>query len=414
MSTNKQRPTKLDTKRQALAKALGVAAEDLRLETSNWQDFMKDGVIVSLHVGRFRGVTTLTNDDLGLPRETHGRLIELGNKKLLPPTIADKLQSLEVAARNYIRNRSITTGWGQFVPVTAFDGVMNELRKRRDEYMALGQTLVSTYDTWVPALLDEYRREAESAYRRARAFSRDGWSNLRYTPSEEEFVGYYLDTIRSRIPTRQAIAQSFMFDIELSYIPLPSILAKDYEKAQEIKVEGERARRLAAMNAAVVREAQEQKEKLVDDFLTAIVGELRQRTYDVMQQALVTVKKNGQLQARTVVALRNWIDTVRALNFYGDKEISDMIAPIQAQINGEGTRNLDDIVNTLREFSDVALDGMLALGVRPKNQTKDPLFVAAPIEVNNRKRLPAAATDPMELDDEGIRPVRRSAQNPNI
>lgn len=393
-------PTKIDNKKIALAQALGVAPDALNVSAGNWQSFMQDGVIVSLHIGRFRGTTVLTDDDLGLPREGHGRLIELGSKKLLPPAMGDKLQSMEVAARNFIRSRSIATGWGQFVPVTAFESVIEELKRRREEYLAMGRDLVATYEKWVPALLAEYGPEAKSAYRRTLAFYRDGWSNLSYTPTEEEFVENYIGTIRSRIPPRQAIAASFVFDIEMSYIPLPSLLAEDYEKARIISAETEKGRKLAAMNAAVVAEAQAQKERVVDEFLTAITGELRQRTYDVMQQALLTVRKNGQLQARTVVALRNWIDTVRALNFYGDREIENFIAPIQATLNASpGNRSIEAITATLKDISDMALDGMLALGIRPKGQADAPQFVATEIEASNRRRLAPTALDlPAELN----------------
>lgn len=380
---------------EELARILGEQPDKIQSRIGDWTTFMQEGVIVEVHIGRWRGLASLEDDDLGLPfdQEHNAKLIDLGDKLLLPPEKAAKVQSLEVAARNYLRSKCTPTAWGWFLPVTAFEGVMEELKARRAAYIAFGNSIADEYDAWKAELLEAYRTEARVAFRRNSAFEQDGYYNIQIIADEAKYIERYINAISSKIPSATTIRDSYRFDIELSYVPLPSLLQQDAAEAARLADETEqrrlenrkaraqayldvdvieqtatdRRRQLAIMNQAVVREAQEQKDKLLRQFMVDVTAELRQRTYEVMAQALATTEKNGGLQARTVVSLKNWISTVRSLNFYGDAEIEAMIAPVQAQIAADpNTRSVEALSQVFKDVSDVTKLSLLNLGVRPR------------------------------------------------
>lgn len=424
-----------------LARILGQDPTAIKTQSADWVRFMQEGVIVQVHIGRWRGQAALDLNDLGLPfdGEHDSRLIDLGSKLLMPPEMAAKAQSMEVAARNFLRSRCVVTVWGFFLAVTAFEDVMAELRRRHDEYLAFGKETADQYETWKAELLAAYRTEARIAFRRSRAFASDGYYNVQTIAVEAEFIERYVEAVASRIPTADDIRSSFHFDIELSYIPLPALLAEDQAEAERIRTEaeaerqqryaemelaraearkrqaqayldvdvvqqavGERQRQLEAMNKAVVTEARDQKEKLLRQFMTDVVTELRQQTYEVVQQALATTAKNGSLQSRTIVSLRNWIETVRSLNFYNDAEIEAMIAPVQAQLDaGAKTRSVADFAQALEDVATVTKMSLLNLGVRPRR--KDGGFDASPAPTpdlvrQSRTRLGLRELEPATFD----------------
>src|SRR5690606_22329998 len=101
-----------------------IANQPINEKNVDWLAVMEDGVIVNLHIRRWRAVTRLNMDDLGIPTDQAelSELFELGEKKLLPADIVRKLNNIETKARQTILGKyAIKTYWGNFVPVTAFD-----------------------------------------------------------------------------------------------------------------------------------------------------------------------------------------------------------------------------------------------------------------------------------------------------
>lgn len=371
-----------------LARVMGVDPESIRIASRDWSAMMKHGVIVNIHIRRWRGVATLEEKDLGLPPDLeHNRdLLKLGSKALLPPKLAAKIQSMEVAARNYVRTRAIPTAWGYFVPVEAFEEFIAELRERQAAYMALGNLIADTYGDWTVALLEDYRREARVAMRRNKALDQSP-ANVARLISEIQFIEGYVDAIAGRIPDAETIRATYDFEIDLAYIPLPSMLAEDAVLAAEVKLQEaetflqadithqaalEKKRRLAEMNRQVVEDARKKKESLVRGFLADIATAMRQRTYEVFAQALQTTQTNGSFQARTVVALRNWIDQVRAWNLIEDQEIEAIIAPVAVQLQAPAeARSVGAITQVMDDIVQVTRLSMLQLGVRPRLDGKE-------------------------------------------
>src|SRR5690348_18290300 len=93
----------LERRRAAIAQALGLPADAVHPVEPRWLRLMQDGVLVALHIRRWRATARLTWEDLGLPGanlpDDAGRvaslddLLHLGDKRLLPKPYFDQLNS---------------------------------------------------------------------------------------------------------------------------------------------------------------------------------------------------------------------------------------------------------------------------------------------------------------------------------
>ena len=72
---------------EVVAQEIGVAAETIRVRDPEWQKYLQEGVIVSLHVNRWRAKKALTLEDLGIAASTPeekaawNKVINLGIKQ---------------------------------------------------------------------------------------------------------------------------------------------------------------------------------------------------------------------------------------------------------------------------------------------------------------------------------------------
>jgi hypothetical protein len=397
--------TTIDARLRELARILGVDPTEIRAEARDWVALMREGVIVELHIGRWRGVTALEFGDLGVDDDASSTLFKLGIKYLMPPALAAKLQSLDVAARNFLRARAIPTGWGLFVPAAAFENVYAALKERREAYMAAGREVVANYETWKRELLNEYRQLARQAYRRYVALH--AGDTDKPILDEDLYVEYLLRRIDEKIPSAETIRDSFYFRIELTYIPLPSLLEADLREAEQIRSQREReraenrARELAAwseteaveaavrqreealrrMNEAVLAQARAEKDRLVQEFLTDLVGGLRQKTYEIVTQALEAIRRRGSLHPRSAAALKDWVAMIRTLDMYGDRELESMIARVQPLlVSAKQPVILPALEQTLDDIVVVVKRSLLELGVRSPDIAKDDTFSAPDLD----------------------------------
>ena len=115
--------TALDQTRQTIAQVLGE--EDVRVVEPRWLQLMREGIVIQLHIRRWRARAKLTFADLGLPvkdkreRAAFADLLNLGEKRLLPARYIKALDSIDSGARKCLDRYSYATFWGRFVPCTA-------------------------------------------------------------------------------------------------------------------------------------------------------------------------------------------------------------------------------------------------------------------------------------------------------
>ena len=137
-----------------------------------------------------------------------------------------------------------------------------------------------------------------------------------------------------------------------------------------IRDEADRARRdaLARMNAEVTAEARQKKQQMIDGFLADLVKQLRATIYEATTDILATMQKNqGKLHPRSVVQLRNLIDQVGQMNFFGDTETDAMIRRVRDVFDKRPeARNAADLQATLRDVAIITRASLLDLGEQPR------------------------------------------------
>jgi hypothetical protein len=363
---------------KAVAFALGEDPENITLIAPDWVQTMRRGVIVAIHVRRWRAKSKLDLEDLGLGSQTKevSQLLELGYKRLLPKKLMQRLDAVESNLRKNLTKYSTKTKWGELVGERSYQDWKESHTRWVEEYMGILDYILTNWETIIRDLTGEYKAEADRSYFRLRALYtaevkryNDGESQTPPAPlpSRESFVRAYVGRILDRLPSREDFTASFGVETDLSYIPLPSLLEEDLQQAETVRAKAEAERAITEaerqMRQDVLQQAKAQKEELVFGFMRDLVKDLRETAYNATVDVLDSIKRNGNLQPRSVVQLRTMAEQIQALNFFGDQEIDKMIAPIQQILNQRaGDRDLGDIETKLRDVALVTRAQLIELG----------------------------------------------------
>jgi hypothetical protein len=110
----------MSNRRTEIAQLVGIDPRALRdLKASLVDALVRKGVLVTLHIGRWRARHKLDPEDLGLdPCESDAifRSIELGHKLLLPRATLDRLAQLESKGRANLARHCLIPGSGRSCP----------------------------------------------------------------------------------------------------------------------------------------------------------------------------------------------------------------------------------------------------------------------------------------------------------
>lgn len=411
---------------QAISEQTG---KDVKLLYADWAGMMQQGVIASVHIGRWRGRRKLDRDDLGLPLtdKQFDDLMRLGEKLLLPQDLMRELDAVESGARKAVTDYGYRTYWGQFVPVTAYAEFKEVMDGYQARYYALRDRLWADYADIYNQMRDKYREAADVAYDRLVKLK----PNTFY--DRENFVVAFVVRILSNIPDRDTIYRSFYFNVDLSYIPLPSLLAEDKALAAGIEYQLQadldllkaekqakldviaaekkagitqaemRELQLREMNRDIVERARTQKQQLVDGFLRDVAGQLHNLIYDACTDVLAAVQNKGEIGARSIVQLNKMIAAVGRLNFWNDADAAALVQKVQQEITDvpASSRDAGNIEKTLRSISTVVRSNLLDLGERPASVRELGIDDVLPVEVVKlaRKSLNLDAVIPEPAND---------------
>lgn len=388
-----------------IAQALGEDPAAIRTDNPKWVELLQEGVIVKVTLRRWRGKARLELDgDLGVPVNGEGELykalLDIGSKLLLPRSIQKELDSIDSAARQNVERFGFKTHWGTFIPATAYADWKASDAEYQARYFAVRDQIVAFYDDIIAGQLDEYAEAARVAYKRRNRLQPGQDLDYRYLP-QDQFVEDYMARLRLLIPSKEQIAASFAYEVELAYIPLPSLLAADTERAAEIKVSSEVERRklaaLDAMNREVIEQAKAQKELLVDGFLADITRQLRAMIYDAVTAVSDATAKNGYLHPRSMVQLQNLVEQVGRLNFIGDRDADAMVERLRSLTSkASADRDPAEIQQALRDVQIVTRASLAALGDGPRSNRSTALPEAVPTEELTRARRALALDEPQQ------------------
>lgn len=444
---------------ETLAEALGEAPEAIKATNPQWLKLMKEGVLVNIHIGRWRAKTGLSWDDLGIKvsDETNkvlNSIINLGSKNLLPAEVIKELDSLESKARRLLVKSSFQTYWGRFIPVGAYAEWKADNDELIAEYFTKRDEIVANYDQLIYQVMVAYEAAARSSYERLKALAPE---SIEEFPSETEFVNIFTSRVNSKLPTAQDVHDSFYYSVELNFVPLPDLLATEQAEAERVRLEAQHSaevinlaaqttrekewaeqkrirdeawaehekkaaevkaaqsaaevkqRMLEEMNRDVIEQARQQKESLVDDFLRNVVSQLRNLVYDATTDVLSAMTKKGSLPPRSIVQLKKMVEQVGSLNFYGDQEIDQMIRQVTIYLNqNKDDRELPEIQDNLRNVATVIRSSLIGLGESPRSARElgIPDVPAAELVRTARRGLGLVSND-VEIESTPVRRQRR-------
>lgn len=344
---------------ELLAAALGVGVEELKAIPDKMQDAMRSGVIVTLHVGRWRGWTTLSAEDLGLPKtKEYQNWVALGSKRLMDAKLMQEIDAVEYNARYWLGRYATQTYWGWFVGARAWAQLKPILEERRDKYFALRDALLAVYDTKVDEVLAHYAEIGRIAYQRANALPGDYDYDFRAN-FEDVAVDRFVSKIAQRIPNKGELASSFSFSWDMHYIPITMGLPSDVD---------ENDLDAAALRREVLERMRSEQQQLVSEFFADYKGQLAALVYDAVVLLGETTTKAGKLQPRSVRQIYELTERMAAMNITADEEIDQYIARLR---NEAGTpsrmRNVDKTLDLFKDIATVTRAQMVALGRAPRD-----------------------------------------------
>ena len=358
---------------KTIATLLGEDEKKIRTLSVDWLTLMKEGVIVEVHFHRWRGKGVLSLDDLGIKADdeeqrTLDDLVSLGEKKLMPPEVIRKLSSIDSSGRQWLERCSFGTKWGRFVPATKYAEWKAKNEELQTQYFETAAEYIRNFETHKSGLIQQYRVTAGAAYKRLKALDPQALKGI----SEPVFVQKFMDGIVAMIPSKEKIEASFGYEVDLSYIPLPSLIAEDEERAANVRSRSnrtaEQVRQLDRLNAEVLEKARKDKTELVDGFIADLTRQLRGLVYNATTDVLASIQNNKQLHPRSVIQLRNLVETVKGMNFFGDRETDVMLARVQSAISTKvDDRSIEAIEQSLREIATVTRASLIALGDEPRS-----------------------------------------------
>lgn len=372
-------------RRQTIATLFGERS----FEFIDWRRLIQDGVLVRLHIRRCRFSTRLVLEDIGVRvdddnvREKLSKWLVLGEKRLLPMEYMKALSRIESSARYALKERSFRTELGAFIPSSAYIGWRDITDNLKTQYEALRDDIIANHRSLTRQVLAQYEEIAADTYQRLR-----GTHPELVTETQDQFVTNYCNRINSQIPSADRIRDTFDFKYllidglsQLETTPVESTVQQgsDAHVQEEFAATVDVARsqvqqrewQRSVMEQDLRMHAQERVSTALDSFLSSVVSQLRNLTYDVACDVLSTLQRRGgeSLAHQSIRQLNNLLTQVRALNFYGDTEMERMMDQIQGiveQSPEQRQRSITDIRRTLRAIATVTRSTLLDLEEEPR------------------------------------------------
>lgn len=367
---------KIETQRDELARIL--EDDNIKIGQVNWSKLLKEGVIVSVHVHRWRSTVRLNWEDLGIffddkqEESLVGKDIKLGQQNLLPARYMNKLNSLESGVRQSLNRYSFDVYWGKFVPVKAYSVWKEEFENYHQTYMGIAQEILDNYDEIKKEVLDNVEKTYSILYSRLVALNQDlsldSLSNL----NREEFIENAVRKIEDNFRSRDYISSSFGLDYDLTYIPLLSDMTEDIERSKQLEMETQliqdelsiKRQLIYEMEMDVIAKTEEKYNNMVEEILLPISKQIRGMVYDSTLDVLEAIRSKKSLNPRNVYQLKNMIEKVSVLEFQEDREVKAILTKLENSIIDipSEDRDLSEIDQNLKDINTILKASLVTLG----------------------------------------------------
>lgn len=319
----------LEALEELRGKFASVARGEIGVSRFDWRALMEAGALASLSVSRYRGTKALTAGDLGLALEEMeeiNSIVELGHRLLLPREVLNSFNTIETRARQVLRSYGLLTVLGLFLPAASYTACATALQAYKLKFEDTVELLVANLPTHRDRMVEEYyklARQVRERLDRANLLSGSRWD------FEENFVERCMATF----PTVEELRAAFAFGLKLEFVPLP------YQSQTEQPNYTAASDDLLALRREVIAQQQQARERVVGEFVTGVQAELFGLVNTALEDTLTSIKSNGNLQARSVVQLKNLVEKISTLNFWQDKRLETIQAEISALVGNSGKRD---------------------------------------------------------------------------
>lgn len=319
----------LEAKRATLAKTMGVDPDDITIQREKWMDWMREGVIVQVHVSRWRAQTNLTFKVMGLPMTADERarfteIADLGTVHQLPLKTRRGLNSLETRARQIPARHGWKTHWGWFIPADQYPAFRAEFDGVAVRYLQEWDNIIDNWDEYREQHLRNVEELAVDAWDRWAAIQSRRSGDFLYNSDERD---RYIRTAREEaersLPEVSYVRNMADIEAELSYVPLPSLLKADEADLDKIN-------ELRQMDRDVYARALRKKEELWTEFFVDVSTQARQKVLDVLEAVRESLDRNeGNMHPRSLDSLRNLVSILNNMVFWDDEELERDMAALE-------------------------------------------------------------------------------------
>ncbi|MBA4372288.1 MAG: hypothetical protein C0402_05450 [Thermodesulfovibrio sp.] len=353
----------------AIAEKIGESQEKVKARNVDWAaEMIKRGVLIELTIGRTRFQKKMTKTDLGLDDITDltfekfmSEYYDLGSKLLIPKRVLLLFNKIENRARRNLYAHSFQTPWGHFVPCTAYLKWKERNEGFRLEYEKAKGQLQMDMPELTKEILEEYRHAAAKLYDRTLK-----------NKTLEKFTEDFLKLLESQIPTFDEIADTFYFDWDVFYVPLPNEIEEEFLKAEvtrsestiqqaKTRAEVDKVRAEVQMHKDTVSKILESKREKIDSLMDSVSGELRGAIFTTLKDVLANIKSRSVLSSSSIKSLAALVERTRMMNFMGDDDIEKALLKIEEvlteKFRGKSIKDVTEVfVEIATEFRQSALE----------------------------------------------------------
>ena len=310
-----------------------------------WAVGLSDGVVVTIEIRRWRGVTVSLDSVIANDRaKTIERKINALLAGLLPREIDMKLRTAETQARSNLASHSFPCDafehmHGRFVPSGVYADFMARDERYHTEYDAAARQLEENYDAVAGGIIAGITGIVARECGAGSGSIVD--SIVRMLPSHADIAGAMSYTTQVRRISRgitDSIAsmssnQCRAGDIALASVPTTCLQAAGRQVTlAETRMMMSRDVKATMHNADIDRQS--------NAFMLDSAVQLRSMLADGCSRIVTSMDKNsGTLVGRSSIMAHNMVDTLRSMDYYGDADLQTVIGAIAYELDGRDARD---------------------------------------------------------------------------
>lgn len=287
---------------------------------------IKDGVIVKVHVSRWRAKSKLTAGEVGLKQMTTEleRRLQLGHKRLLPSDYDKALENCEVRARQALRTAGIETAYGYFIPAKRFKMFRDVFEAMKTTFWTTLQQIADNIEAIRGAAKSEFAGLAPHVWKNG---ARDEWSGGQYKTWEappQQYVDEFVSRIVAQIPAGAEILDGADFSYRLHVLQAP-----------EVDAMGSFATGDAALHNELMAHAIAQKKSHIDEFFKATRAAMFEQINTLIDEVRGVTEKREHVHKSTLSKILATCANLHDLNVTNDEEVGRLIEEMRGYVQVE-------------------------------------------------------------------------------